>query len=305
MKVSQARWLALAGLLALSVGADCASFDTEGNVCTTTHEGEKVCDEHSGSELVIICSADQEWEAYENCLDSDQVCVEIEGVVGEAECVDPTCSEGETRCSDDLRELETCDANGDWVPEACAEGTTCEVVDGDAMCVPGSGGTGGSGGMGGSAGTGGSAGMGGTGGGTFSCLEVNIPGLPQIAGTLSISPPVGVPDQFMTVTGDVDADTEELTATILNESSGFPGGSCFVLTGGNETVECDLRVETVAQPGPHVLELELRADPVNRLDYVLYAPGDGNTYVRVVVEDGVQGPETDTTCLVVNADIQF
>ncbi|NNK07046.1 MAG: hypothetical protein HKP36_03425 [Myxococcales bacterium] len=96
-----------------------------------------------------------------------------------------------------------------------------------------------------------------------------------------------------------------MTATILNESSGFPGGSCVAATDGNETVECDLRVETVADPGLHVLELELRTEPLNRLDYVLYTPGDGATYVRIEVEDNVRGPETATTCVVVNANIEF
>jgi len=180
--------------------------------------------------------------------------------------------------------------------EFCAEGEVCvkprdpnfeEEL--DALCVPGSGGTGGTGGAG---------------GGSGSCLEVDISGLPQIAGTLSISPSDATFDESMIVTADVDADTMEVTASILNENSGVPGGSGSALTSGNETVEVNVRVETVAQPGPHVLELELRADPLNRLDYVRYTPGDGDTYVIIEFENNVPGPETDTTCLVVNATIQ-
>jgi hypothetical protein len=131
--------------------------------------------------------------------------------------------------------------------------------------------------------------------------------VPQTAGTLSISPTVGGFDDVLTVTVDVDADTREVTALLRNESSDFLGGSGVALTSGNETVEIDVRVETVAQPGPHALDIELRGDPLNRLDYVLYTPGDGDTYVRVKFENNVPGPETGTapTCLVVNATIGF
>ena len=65
-----------------------------------------------------------------------------------------------------------------------------------------------------------------------------------------------------------------------------------------------LRVETVAQPGPHTLDVQLRGDPPIPLDYILYTPGDGNTYVRIKVENNVPGPETATTCREVNANIQ-
>jgi hypothetical protein len=65
-----------------------------------------------------------------------------------------------------------------------------------------------------------------------------------------------------------------------------------------------LLVGTTAQPGPHTLTVELRADPQNGQDYILYAPGDGDTYVRIKVEDNVQGPETPTSCLEVNATIE-
>lgn len=229
------------------------------------------------------------------------------------------CAEGATRCEEN--NVETCNVQGFWeATETCRLDQVCEVVDGDAICVAGSGGTGGSGGAagtGGSAGTGGTAGSGGTGGsggaagtgGTggsaSSCAELDIVGLPQLSGVLSLSDDSAAPDESIRVTADVDPDTEELTATILNESSGFPGGSCSVLTSGNETVECDLRVETVADPGPHVLELQLRADSSNRLDYVLYTPGDGDTYVRIEFENDLPGAETATTCLQRNVTIQF
>ena len=146
--------------------------------------------------------------------------------------------------------------------EDCADlDLVCEVVDvdqselGDAMCVPGSGGTGGTGGT---AGGGGSAG---TGGVASSCAEVDIPDEAQLAGTLSISPTVGTFDDVMIVTVDVDADTREVTALLRNESSGVLDGSGVALTSGNETVEVDVRVETVAQPGPHTLDIELLGDP--------------------------------------------
>jgi hypothetical protein len=190
--------------------------------------------------------------------------------------------------------------------EDCADlDLVCEVVDvdqselGDAMCVPGSGGTGGTGGT---AGGGGSAG---TGGVASSCAEVDIPDEAQLAGTLSISPTVGTFDDVMIVTVDVDADTREVTALLRNESSGVLDGSGVALTSGNETVEVDVRVETVAQPGPHTLDIELLGDPPDPLNYILYTPGDGNTYVRIKVENKVPGPETATTCLVVNANIDF
>jgi hypothetical protein len=85
------------------------------------------------------------------------------------------------------------------------------------------------------------------------------------------------------------------------------GGSGVALTSGRETVEVDVLVRNDADPGPHVVDLELRADPSNRPDYVLYTPGNGDTYVRIKFVNNVPGPRRSTaaTCLVVNATIQF
>ena len=55
----------------------------------------------------------------------------------------------------------------------------------------------------------------------------------------------------------------------------------------------------------HVLELELFANPLNRLNRVLYTPGDGDTYVTIEYENDVPGPETATTCLEKNFTVEF
>ncbi len=211
---------------------------------------------------------------------------------------------GDTVCSSAVvNDIERCEPSEGWVfDESCSEqDLICAVVQeaGSLMaeCVEGSGGTGGA------AGTGGSGGTGGT-GGSGSCAEVDIPGEPNLTGTLNISPTVASFDEFMTVTVGVDADTSEVTASLLNASSGVPAGFGFASTSGNENVAVMLLVETTAQPGSHILEVELRADPQNPQDYILYAPGDGNTYVRIKVENSVQGPEIPTSCLEVNATIE-
>jgi len=215
-------------------------------------------------------------------------------------------------------------------PELCAEGEVCVTPDSegeeqlDARCVSGgtggtggtagSGGTGGTGGTagsggtagtGGTAGSGGTAGTGGTGGGASSCAELDSPGRPQLAGTLETFPSIVTFDECLNVRASVDADTREVTAFITNVNSGFLGGSGFALTAGDETVEICVRVETVADPGPHVLELELFANPLNRLNRVLYTPGDGDTYVTIEYENDVPGPETATTCLEKNFTVEF
>lgn len=179
--------------------------------------------------------------------------------------------------------------------ELCEEGEVCvERIGGlDAACVPGS------------AGAGGSGGTGGTGGGTGSCAEVDIPGEPNLTGPLSVSPAVATFDDFVTVTVGVDGDTQEVTAILRNSSSDIVGGTGFATTGGNETLPIDVLVGTVADPGPHVVDLELRADASNRADYVLYESGDGDNYVRINVENGIPGPETETTCVELSCDIQF
>jgi len=133
---------------------------------------------------------------------------------------------------------------------------------------------------------------------------MNIPGEANFTGTLSISPTFATFDEFMTVKAGVDADTREVTALLRNESSDDLGGSGVASTSGDETVEVNVRVETVAQPGLHTLDIELRGDPPNPLNYILYTPGDGNTYVRIKVENNVPGLETATTCPVVKATIQ-
>ena len=74
---------------------------------------------------------------------------------------------------------------------------------------------------------------------------------------------------------------------------------------GNETVQVDVLIGTTADPGPHVVDLELRAVPSDPLNYILYTPGDGNTYVSIEVENGVLGPETATPCLLLNCDIEL
>lgn len=231
------------------------------------------------------------------------------GCPGPGDDDEPLCVDaGDTRCSlTVVNDIERCEPNDGWVfVESCSEqGLICVSGTGGtagsgAECVEGSGGTGGTGGA---AGTGGSGGTGGT-GGSGSCAEVDIPGEPNLTGTLSIAPTVASFDEFMTVTVGVDADTSEVTASLLNASSGVPAGFGFASTSGNENVAVMLLVETTAQPGSHVLEVELRADPQNPQDYILYAPGDGNTYVRIKVENSVQGPEIPTSCLEVNATIE-
>ena len=138
-----------------------------------------------------------------------------------------------------------------------------------------------------------------------SCAEIDIPGEPNLTGALSISPTVATFDDFVTVTVGVDGDTREVTVILRNSNSDIVGGTGFATTGGNETLPVDVLVGTVADPGPHVVDLELRADASNRADYVLYASGDGDNYVRVNIENDVPGPETETTCLELNCDIQF
>lgn len=187
--------------------------------------------------------------------------------------------------------------------EFCAEGEVCvkpqdpeQGEDLDSICVTGSGGTGGPGGTGGTAGAG---------GGVSSCAEINIPGEPNLTGPLSVSPTVATFDDFVTVTVGVDSDTQEVTVILRNANSDIVGGTGFATTGGNETLPVDVLVGTVADPGPHVVDLELRADASNRVDYVLYTSGDGDNYVRINVENSIPGPETETTCLELNCEIQF
>jgi hypothetical protein len=184
--------------------------------------------------------------------------------------------------------------------ELCEEGEVCvkprdpsQEAERDAICVPGSGGTGGSGGAGGN------------GGGTGSCAEIDIPGEPNLTGPLSVSPAVATFDDFVTVTVGVDGDTQEVTAILRNPSSDIVGGTGFATTAGNETLPIDVLVGTVADPGPQVVDLELRADASNRIDYVLYTSGEGDNYVRINVENDIPGPETETTCLELTCDIQF
>ena len=321
MKPSVAQWVVLfVAVLSIVNMSGCTSCGRkEGGTCQP--EGTMACGGVFGRD-VMECSEDGLWEEVASCSRTG-FCVDDDGQ--HAICVEEGC---------DIEDPDLCfllqsrDCNGTVLQvcqgrdcpmftdvEDCADsGLVCTVETSPASCFDPTGGTGGSGGAagnGGSAGTagtggtGGSGGAAGTGGSVSSCAERDVSDLPQLSGTLALFPPVATPDQLITVTADVDADTKELTATIRNENSGFPGGFCVAATDGNETVECDLRVETVADPGPHVLELELRADPLNRLDYVLYIPGDGDTYVRIEVENDVPGLETATTCRQVNATIQF
>ena len=44
------------------------------------------------------------------------------------------------------------------------------------------------------------------------------------------------------------------------------------------------------------LDVELRGDPPNPLDYILYTPGDGDTYVRIKFKNNERELETATTC---------
>ena len=163
-------------------------------------------------------------------------------------------------------------------------------------------GTGGISGSGASSGTGGDIGSGGTGGATTSCVEVDIEGEPNIDGPLRIFPESGSADDFVTVTIGVDGDTQEISVYLRNESSGFIGGSGFSTTTGNEPVEVDVLIGTVADPGPHEVDLELRSG--SGTDYVVYEPGDGELYVRIKVEDGVRGPETATPCFSLSCNIE-
>ena len=190
--------------------------------------------------------------------------------------------------------------------EDCADSDlVCEVLDveqdelGEAICVAGTGGTGGTGGMAGSGGTAGA------GGGTGSCLEIDIPGEPNLTGPLSISPSAASFDDVVTVTVGVDGDTQEVTAILRNSNSDVGGGTGFATTSGNEALPVVVLVGTVADPGPQVVDLELRADASNRVDYVLYTSGDGDNYVRINVEEDIPGPETETTCLELKCDIEF
>ncbi len=176
--------------------------------------------------------------------------------------------------------------------ELCEEGEICQTAP-DPSCVPGSGGSGGTGGTGG------------TGGGTASCAEIDIPGEPNLTGPFNVSPEVATFDDFVTVSVGVDGDTQEVTAILRNSSSDIIGGTGFATTAGNETVPIDVLVGTVADPGPHVVDLELRADASNRVDYVLYTSGDQDTLVRINVENDVPGPETETSCLELTCEIQF
>ena len=217
-------------------------------------------------------------------------------------------------------------------------GGTAGSGGGRPTCVPDSGGTGGSGGMAGSGGAGGTAGIGGmagiggaggtagiggmagiggadgtagiggmagSGGGPGSCAEIDVPGEPNLTGPLSVSPPVATFDDFVTVTVGVDGDTQEVTVILRNSNSGIVGGTGFATTSGNETLPVDVLVGTVADPGQHVVDLELRADASNRVDYVLYESGGGDKYVRITVENSIPGLETETTCLQLICDIEF
>ncbi len=174
-----------------------------------------------------------------------------------------------------------------------------ETNGGGTGATPGSGG---SSGTGASSGTGGDIGSGGTGGATTSCVEVDIEGEPNIDGPLRISPDSGSSDDFVTVTIGVDGDTQEVSVYLRNESSGFIGGSGFSTTPGNETVEVDVLIGTIADPGPHEVDLELRSGSAT--DYIVYEPGDGETYVRIKVEDGVPGPETATPCFSLSCTVE-
>lgn len=157
----------------------------------------------------------------------------------------------------------------------------------------------------GTGGTGGIGGAGGTGGGSGSCVEVDIQGEPNIMGPFSIFPESATFDDFVTVTVGVDGDTRKVTAILRNRSSDIIGGTGFATTSGNETVQVDVLIGTTADPGPHVVDLELWADPSDPLNYIRYTPGDGDTYVRIKVENDVPGPETATLCDLLNCNIEF
>jgi len=235
------------------------------------------------------------WTNVKDCADSDLVCTVESTQVSLLDVL-----------SDSMRE----NPPSTWtnVQDCVDSGLVCTVETTQASCVDpagGTGGSGGTGGTGGTAGSGGTAGTGGTGGGASSCAERDIPDLPQLAGTLVTFPSIVTFDECLNVRASVDADTREVAAFITNVNSGFFGGSGVALTAGDETVEICVRVETVADPGPHVLELELWADPSNRLNRVGYTPGDGDTYVRTEYENDVPGPETATTCLERNVTVQF
>ena len=223
-------------------------------------------------------------------------------------CVDGGVSYCAT--TDGRESIERCvlDSEANYIEfeEFCEEGEVCakptdpnQEEELDANCIPGPGGTGGTGA------TGGSGGAAGNGGSTGSCVEIDIPGEPNLTGPLSVSPTVASFDDVVTVTVGVDGDAQEVTAILRNASSDIVGGTGFATTSGNETLPVDVRVETVADQGPHVVDLELRADASNRIDYVLYTSGDGGNYVRINVEDDVPGPETETSCVELNCDIEF
>lgn len=279
--------------------------DSPGEACNVV--GSESCNDQDASEI-LYCDESGVWLVYDRCSPPNDRCFARSG---RAICVASDCDvlqqnicvwPGNSDCEGTVvRMCEDTDCPTWTNVEDCADsGLVCNDSADQAQCVDGSGGTGGTGGA---AGTGGSGGTGGT-GGSGSCAEVDIPGEPNLTGTLSIAPTVASFDEFMTVTVGVDADTSEVTASLLNASSGVPAGFGFASTSGNENVAVMLLVETTAQPGSHILEVELRADPQNPQDYILYAPGDGNTYVRIKVENSVQGPEIPTSCLEVNATIE-
>jgi hypothetical protein len=193
----------------------------------------------------------------------------------------------------------------------CVSGTGGAAGEGGAAGSGGTAGTGGTAGSGGTAGTGGTggsggtAGTGGTGGSGGSGSEEDVAGLPQFSGQPTASPSLVRPDDTLTVGAFVDGDVAEMTAELVGPDSGFQGGSCLATTPGDDLAECELRVETTAELGVNAVQFELRADPLNRLDYVLYRPGDRETYVRIEFENDVPGPETATPWRVVNTTIEF
>lgn len=298
------------GLAVLCFGFSIQGCDQdEGEPCDEGEIGVESCDVGQP----IVCRSTGVWDAFgDRCLASEQ-CI-ARG--GNAACIDDDCrwtdenfclaSVGESECDGTvLRMCEETDCPM-WTSVDCAaSGLLCTIETSPPSCVDGAGGTGGTGGTAGSGGTAGGGGTAGMGGGTGSCMELDIAGQPNINGPFSISPSNASPDDFVTVTVGVDGDTEEVTAIFRNANSSIVGGTGFATTSGNETVLVDVLIGTVADPGPHVVDFELRADASNRLDYIFYTPGDGDTYVRIEVENNVPGPETATPCLLLNCDIQF
>ncbi len=115
----------------LLVGSDCNDPDkvNSGGDCGT-NVGLKQC-----STIVIdrllVCSADGTWVVDEEC--SPYYCRRIEG---QARCVECPFPEISSRCVDEYRIAENCNADGAWESETCVVGTECTLLQGDdAICV--------------------------------------------------------------------------------------------------------------------------------------------------------------------------